>query len=66
MIGYWLAGLWVPAVTRFYLLSLPAAAAAILLGRVVNRRLSGRAFIAYVHVALLVIGATLLVQSVWR
>ena len=66
MIGYWLAGLWVPAVTRFYLLSLPAAAAAILLGRVVNRRLSGRTFIVYVHVALLVIGATLLVQSVWR
>src|SRR3954449_10787293 len=35
--GYWWAGLWVPAVTRYYLLSLPLAGTAILLGRMVNR-----------------------------
>src|SRR5205823_14257856 len=39
--GYWLAGLWVQAVTGYYLLSLPAALAAVFLGRVVNRRLKG-------------------------
>lgn len=39
MVGYWLAGLWVPAVTRYYLISLPAAVPAILLGRLVNHRL---------------------------
>jgi uncharacterized membrane protein YfcA len=66
MAGYWLADLWKPAVTRYYLLSLPAAAVALLLGRVVNRRLAGRSFLGYVHIALIVIGVTLLIQSVVR
>ncbi|MBN9523338.1 sulfite exporter TauE/SafE family protein [bacterium] len=64
--GYWLAGLWVPVVTRYYVLSLPLTAAAVLLGRWVNRRLDGRQFVRVVHAGLVVIGATLLVQSVWR
>jgi uncharacterized membrane protein YfcA len=64
MAGYWLAGLWAPPVTRYYLLSLPVAAASIVLGRVVNRRLAGRTFIRYVHIALIMIGVTLLVQAV--
>lgn len=66
MAGYWLAGLWVPAVTHFYLLSLPLTAAAILLGRWLNRRVDGRRFVLLVHVGLVVIGATLLLQAVWR
>src|SRR5579884_1748633 len=66
MAGYWLAGLWVPPVTRYYLLSLPAAVASMVLGRVVNRRLTGQGFIRYVHIALILIGITLLVQSVGR
>jgi uncharacterized membrane protein YfcA len=64
--GYWLKGLWVPAVTRYYLLSLPAALAAVLLGRVVNRRLKGTTFLLYVHAGLILVGATLLIQSLWR
>lgn len=63
--GYWAAGLWVPAVTRYYLLSLPPAAVAIVLGRAVNRRMTGRAFLAVVHVGLIAAGAALFVQSVW-
>jgi uncharacterized membrane protein YfcA len=63
--GYWLAGFWVPAVTRYYLLSLPGAVAAILLGRTINRRLNGRPFVVYVHVGLIVVGAALLLQSLW-
>src|ERR1039458_8805217 len=43
--GYWLAGLWAPAVTRYYLMSLPLTLAAILLGRTINRRLHGYAFL---------------------
>jgi uncharacterized membrane protein YfcA len=66
MAGYWLAGLWVPPVTRYYLLSLPIAAAAMVLGRVVNRRLAGHSFIRYVHIALILIGITLLIQSMVR
>ncbi len=66
MVGYWLAGLWVPAVTRYYLMSLPLAVASIFLGRILNRRMSGQSFVVYVHSALLVIGITLLVQSLWK
>lgn len=66
MAGYWLAGLWVPAVTRYYLLSLPVAFAAIFLGRALNRRMRGRPFLLYVHVGLLGVGTALLLQSVWR
>jgi uncharacterized membrane protein YfcA len=64
MAGYWLAGLWVPAVTRYYLLSLPLTLAAVLVGRVINRSLQGDAFRRYVNVGLVVIGAVLLVQAV--
>ena len=64
MAGYWLAGLWVSTVTWYFLLSLPVAVLATLLGRIVNRRLQGRSFLLYVHLALLVVAAMLLIQSV--
>jgi len=64
MAGYWLAGLWVPAVTHYYLLSLVLVLPAILLGRLLNRRLAGEAFLKYVHVGLVLIGAVLLVQAI--
>ncbi len=63
--GYWLAGLWVPAVTRYYLLSLPLVLAAVFLGRAANRRIEARAFTFCVHVGLLMVGAVLLLQSAW-
>jgi uncharacterized protein len=63
MAGYWLADLWVADVTRYYLLSLPLALAAILLGRVANRRMDGRSFLVYIHGGLIVIGVVLLLQS---
>ncbi len=66
MCGYWLAGLWVPAVNRYYLWSLPLALAAIFLGRAVNRRMKGRSFLRYIHVGLLLIGTVLLIQSMRR
>ncbi len=65
MAGYWVAGLWVPAVTRFYLMSIPVVLAATAVGRVLNRRLDGRRFLLYVHIGLLVIGGILLIQAVW-
>lgn len=63
MLGYWLAGLWVGAVTRYYLLSLPLVIPAILLGRVVNHRMRGDSFLKLVHIGLVLIGATLLLQA---
>lgn len=61
--GYWLAGLWVPLVTRYFLLSLPLALAAIFLGRIINQRMEGPTFLRYVHTGLIVVGLTLLLQA---
>jgi uncharacterized membrane protein YfcA len=64
MAGYWIAGLWVPAVTRLYLISLPATLVASLLGGIVHGRLPARTFFAYVYAGLLAIGIVLLVQAI--
>ncbi len=64
MVGYWLTGLWTPPVTRYFLVSLPVVAAAIVLGRIANHRMNGRSFVTYVHIGLLAIGALLLVQAI--
>ena len=63
MWGYWLAGLWTPAVSRFYLLSLPLVIVAIFLGRAINHRMNAGKFLFYIHGGLLVIGAILLFQA---
>jgi uncharacterized membrane protein YfcA len=64
--GYGLTGVWSHAVTHFYWLSLPVVLAAILLGRAISRRLHGPRFLVYVHSGLIVVGAVLLAQSLWR
>ena len=61
--GYWLAGLWVPAVTHYFLVSLPVILLAVFLGRVINHRLHGDTFLKYVYICLAFIGALLLVQA---
>jgi hypothetical protein len=66
LIGYWVAGLWVPAVTHYYLLCLPVLLPAVWLGRVVNHRLHGDAFLRYVYLGLAGIGFVLLAESVHR
>jgi uncharacterized protein len=64
MAGYWRAGLWIPAVTHDYLLSLAAAVPAIFVGRVINRRLKGDTFLRVVYGALAGVGLILLVQAI--
>jgi uncharacterized protein len=64
MAGYWVAGLWIPAVTHYYLLSLPVTLAAVFLGRMINHRLHGEAFMKYVYAGLGCIGVLLLIQSI--
>jgi len=66
MAGYWFAGLWVPSVTHYYLLSLPVLLPAIWLGRVVNHRMHGDTFLRYVYVGLAGVGVVLLAQSVHK
>jgi hypothetical protein len=64
MAGYWLAGLWTPAVTHYYLLSLPGTLLAVFLGRLINHRLPAEAFLKYIYLGLAAIGALLLVQAI--
>ena len=61
--GYWLAGLWVHAVTHYFLLSLPVTLLGVFLGRVINHRLQGGDFLKYIYLALTGIGALLFVQA---
>jgi uncharacterized membrane protein YfcA len=64
MTGYYFAGLWVPVVTHFYLISLPVVLPTIFLGRWLNHRMRGDTFLHYIHVGLICIGLTLLAQLV--
>lgn len=61
--GYWLAGLWVPAVTRDYLLSLPVMLPAVFLGRAINRRLYGDLFLRLIYAGLAGIAILLLTEA---
>jgi uncharacterized membrane protein YfcA len=63
LIGYAAIGLWVPAVTRYFLLSLPGILLAILMGRALNQRFRGDGFFRYAYAALIVIGVVLVMQS---
>jgi uncharacterized membrane protein YfcA len=62
--GYWLAGLWVHAVTHYFLLSLPVTLLGVFLGRVINHRLQSPAFLKYLYAGLGAIGALLVVQAI--
>ena len=66
LVGYLVAGFWTSDVTRYFVLSLPAVLAAIALSRWISRRLDGARFLGYVHVILVAVGVTLIVQSLWR
>jgi hypothetical protein len=58
-----MAGLWTPAVNRLYLFSLPGVLVAILLGRIINRRIHAPRFLYYVYAGLIAIGVVLLLQA---
>jgi uncharacterized membrane protein YfcA len=63
MMGYWLTGLWVPAVTHYYLISLPVVVPAVFLGRFLHLRLPAKVFLRYVYLVLGTTGVFLLIQA---
>jgi uncharacterized membrane protein YfcA len=63
MLGYSVAGLWTPTVTRFYLWSLPLVILATFVGRAINHRMNAHQFVRYVHGGLIMIGVILLIQA---
>jgi len=64
LLGYLSIGLLTKPVLRDFLLSLPTALAAILLGRYLNHRLHGHHFFRLVYAGLVVIGSILAFQSI--
>ncbi len=66
--GYWVAGLWTPAVNHFYWVSLPGVVLAVVAGRTINARIRPHRFNTYIYAGLMVIGVVLLLQAlpVWR
>jgi uncharacterized membrane protein YfcA len=65
MFGYWLEGMWTPAVNRLYLLSLPFVILATFIGRAIHHRIGAQRFAVYVHSGLVAIGLILLTQAMW-
>jgi uncharacterized membrane protein YfcA len=61
--GYQLAGLWTPAVNRFYLTSLPFVILATFMGRAINSRIGAQRFLFYIHAGLILVGMVLLSQA---
>lgn len=64
LLGYAATGVWSAAVARYFLLSLPIVAVAILLGRAINQRLKGHGFFRLVYAGLILTGTALVLQSV--
>jgi uncharacterized membrane protein YfcA len=63
MFGYWYQGLWIAAVTYYFLISLPVIIPAIFLGRYLNRQLKNDDFFNYIYAGLILIGFVLIAQS---
>ncbi len=63
MAGYAVTGLWTRTVSRYFLLALPLALLATVLGRAAHRRLSSARFLIAVNIGLAFIGALLLKQA---
>jgi uncharacterized membrane protein YfcA len=66
LIGYMWIGLWVPVVTRYFLMSLPGIIVAVLVGRAVNHRLRTDGFFKYVYVGLIIVGGVLVGQALLK
>jgi uncharacterized protein len=50
--GYWLAGLWTPTVSHFYLASLAGVVLAVIAGRAISARMRPHRFSSNVYVGL--------------
>ena len=63
LLGYWIAGFLSSVVIRYFVLSLLPVFVAVLIGRQINRKLHGRSFLGCVYLVLIVIGLTLLIET---
>ena len=61
--GHGLAGMWTGEVVKIYLYSLPAIGLGVVLGRLVNRKLTQNVFTKLVYIFLVLMGAILLART---
>ena len=61
--GHGLAGLWTPAVFRTYLIALPGIVIGVVLGGLLNKRISHALFIKLVYASLALMGAAMLLRE---
>ena len=66
ILGHAAAGLWTPPVLRLYLLVLPLAFGAFLLGSKLNRTVPVGKFDRYVYIFLILAGLILIWQTLWQ
>lgn len=64
LLSHGLAGLWTPTVLRLYAVALPVVFLAVWLGSRLNRSIPRGKFDKYVHLFLIVVGATLFINSI--
>jgi uncharacterized protein len=62
-VGYMALGLYGSAITRYFFLSLPVVAVAVVLGRSINLRMKSQSFFRFVYVGLIVVGGILIFQT---
>jgi len=63
MAGYWVTGLWTSDVTHYYVISLPAVVAAVLLGQLITSRMNSALFMRCVYLGLILVALVLLGRS---
>ena len=63
-IGHGLSGLWTEKVFIYYLINLPFVVTAIIIGGVLNRSITGRNFINFIFMLLILMGLLLLLHTV--
>jgi hypothetical protein len=66
LIGYASVGLWRPEVTRYFVLCVPGVCVGVVVGRWLNRRLSGAGFFRVVYGGLVATGVALVAQAFVR
>jgi len=64
LIGYVASGLYRPVIARYFFLSLPLVAVAVLIGRSINQRMREQKFTWFVYLGLIVVGGVLIFQAI--
>jgi|SRR5690554_2697495 len=63
MVGYWYNDLWDWTVTYYLLICIPVIIPAIYIGRYFNHQIKDGAFVSYVYIGLICVGAALIAQA---